>query len=137
MKTAQYQRGIGSLGWVAILAIGGFVLTCFFRLGPHYMDNISVRDALRSLAEQNDDVNNLDKEQIFKQLNNYILINNVRGKEAQAFKVVRRKDYTLVNNAYEVRVPMFYNVDVVLTFKSQLDSSKPETCCEYIIENED
>lgn len=135
MKSIRYQAGLSSLGWLMVLLIAGFVLTCAFRLGPHYLDNMSIKDALKTLGEQNANIDALDKDAIFKQLNNYMMINNVRGQEAQSFKIVRKKGRTLVNSVYEVRVPMFYNIDVLLTFKSQLDSDNTEACCEFLVED--
>ncbi|WP_018277679.1 DUF4845 domain-containing protein [Teredinibacter turnerae] len=130
------QSGLGSISWLLILAVAGFVLTCAFKLGPHYIDNMSIKDALKSLTEQPRDINTMDKNEISKILSNYMMINNVRGQEANSIKIVRKKDKTLVNSEYEVRVPLMLNIDVVLKFRSQLDSSNPEACCEFLVENE-
>lgn len=136
MRSLKNQVGLSSLGWLLVLLVGGFTLACFFKLGPHYLDHHYIDVSLGSLAEQGKKLDEMDEDIIIKQLNKFMVVNNVRGKEASAFKVVRRSDRTLVNNEYEVRVPMFINIDVVLTFRSQLDSSNPEICCEFLIENE-
>ncbi|TVZ38503.1 uncharacterized protein DUF4845 [Alteromonadaceae bacterium 2753L.S.0a.02] len=136
MRSLKKQAGIGALGWLTILAIAGFVLTCFFKLGPHYLDNLSIVDALKTLGEQNQSIDNMDKTEITKILSNYTMINNVRGQEAQSFKIVRKKGRTLVNSEYEVRVPFMLNIDVVLSFRKQFDSANPDLCCEFLIEDE-
>jgi len=129
------QRGIGSLGWLVILSIVGFVLLCLFRLGPAYLDNRYIVSALETLAK-NPDIHDMDKNAINKELDNFLLINGVRGAEGKSFTVVRKKDRTLINSVYEVRVHLVANIDVVMTFKSQLDSTNPKECCEYLIPDE-
>lgn len=137
MRSLKNQVGLSSLGWLFILLVGGFTLACFFKLGPHYLDHHYIDVSLSALMEQGKDLDEMDEDDIIRQLNKFMMVNNVRGKEASAFKVVRKSDRTLVNNEYEVRVPMFVNIDAILTFRSQLDSSKPENCCEFLIENEE
>ncbi|WP_185231427.1 DUF4845 domain-containing protein [Teredinibacter franksiae] len=136
MKSIKSQAGLGSITWLVILMVAGFFLLCFFRLGPHYLDNISIDAALKSLAEQEENLGSMDKRDIYRKLDNFMMVNNVRGPEAESFKVIRKKDRVLVNNEYEKRIHMFLNIDVLLTFKSQLDTSNPELCCEYLIEPE-
>lgn len=137
MQNLRRQAGVSALGWLMILAVAGFALTCMFKLGPHYLDNLSIKDALKSLAEQSADVNTMEKGEINKFLSNYMMINNVRGQEAKSITILRKKGKTFVNSEYEVRVPLVWNIDVVMKFRRQLDSSNPEACCDFLVENED
>ncbi|WP_188151746.1 DUF4845 domain-containing protein [Teredinibacter waterburyi] len=132
MNRLSAQRGFSTFGWLVVLVIVGFFLTCFFKLGPHYLDNRYVVSALQSFADQ--DINAMDRSEIKSQLQKFIQINGIRGTSEKSFKVVRLKDRTLINSVYEERVHMFANVDVVLSFKQQLDSSNSEKCCKFLIE---
>jgi len=136
MRSLSLQKGISSFALLLILIVGGFALTCLFKLGPHYLDNTYIDKALKSLVENGEDLHEMSHDKIMAQLNRFMMVNNVRGQEGNAFKIVRKGDRTLVNNEYEVRVHMFVNIDVLLTFRSQLDSANPEKCCEFLIENE-
>lgn len=124
------QSGMGALGLLCILLIASFILTCFFKLGPVYLDNWHISGALKSMGEQHEnDLHQLTKSNIRSELSKFYTINNIRGEAAKALEVERRKDYTLVIVAYEVRVPMFANIDAVISFNNVLDSRNPKQCC--------
>lgn len=128
--TYRTQKGISSGLLLFVLAMCGFLLTCFFKLGPSYLDNSYITDALKSLAENHqDDLKTLSKSAIRSELGKYYSINNVRGDAAKALEVDRQKEKTLISVSYEVRVPLIFNIDAVMKFDNVLDSSNPEACC--------
>lgn len=134
-KTLHKQRGLGSIGWLFMLSAGAFLLMCFFKLGPAYLDDLTMVDALKSLGERNPNLQEMEKSTIYSQLDKYLVLNNVRDTSAKkAFKITREQGKILVDNVYERRIPLFANIEVVLTFKHQLDSSNPSACCEYLID---
>lgn len=134
-KTLNKQRGLGSIGWLFMLSAVAFLLACFFKLGPAYLDDLTMVDALKTLGERNPNLHEMEKDSIRSQLNKYLLLNNVRDTTAkEAFKITREQDRMLVDNIYERRIPFFANIEVVLTFKHQLDSSNASACCEYLID---
>ncbi len=91
-----------------------------------------MKNGLKSLTELEnpeggfEGVSNSD---IKKQLSNFNMVNNVRNPEANDIKIERLKNKFLVNLNYERRVPLFYNIEVVVTFRNQFDSSRPHDCC--------
>lgn len=124
------QLGMNTGLLLFVLVMCGFLLTCFFKLGPAYLDNKYITDALRSLAESHpEDLKELSKSNVRNELNKYYMINNVRGEAANNLEVERFKEKTLISVNYEVRVPLLANIDVVMKFDNVLDSSKPEECC--------
>ncbi len=129
VKGLKKQSGLSTLGWLMAIAVFGFVLMCGFKMGPVYLDNGFVVGALKSLADSESDLNQLSNSAIRKKLNSMFMINNIRGDVTKQVKIVREKNRVLVNINYEKRVPLFYNVDVVMTFNNQLDSSRPGECC--------
>lgn len=132
MKTRYSQRGLSSLGWLVVILVAGFFLTCALKLGPVYGDNFLVRDALKSLTslpKGNQSFSELTDSDIRNQLNNYFTINGIRDVPRNAVSIERKSDSVLVNINYERRVPLFYNIDVVMTFKNQFDSRRPSECC--------
>lgn len=130
----KYQRGFSTSGWLLIAAIGGFFLTLFFKLGPAYLDNMSLRSAMKSMVTSHDDIHQMEKGEIYKSMGSYFTINNVRDHNVKELKIIRMKDKTLINHEYEKRIPVMLNVDAVLKFRNQVDSSNIEACCEYLIE---
>lgn len=134
-KAINKQRGLGSIGWLFMLSAGAFLLMCFFKLGPAYLDDLTMVDALKTLGERNPNLQEMEKSSIYSQLDKYLLLNNVRDTTAaKSFKITREQDKMLVDNVYERRIPFFANVEVILTFKHQLDSSNPSACCKYLID---
>lgn len=125
------QYGMNSLLMIFVLVMLGFILTCLFKLGPAYLDNYYIKDALRNLAEDHpDDLATLPKDTIRRELGNYYLINNVRGESANALEVERKANKSVISVNYEVRVPLIANVDAVIKFVNVLDSSRPDECCD-------
>lgn len=116
------QRGLSSLGWLVVLAVVGFFLTTLLKLGPLYLDNYFVAAAVESLKSE--DIHNLDSIGIRRKLDNQFIVNNVRDIDPASISVVREKTRTLVNVDYERRVPFMGNVDVVVKFTNQYDSSQ-------------
>lgn len=128
------QSGFISFSWMAIFFSGAVIIMCAVKLGPVYSEDIYVSDSLKFLVKNNNDVNTLDRSQITAKLQKYMDINSVDGLQGKSFTVKKMRDKTIISSVYEVRIPIFLNVDAVLTFKSQLDTSKPDKCCKYLID---
>jgi Domain of unknown function (DUF4845) len=113
-----------------VMIVAASALTCFFKLGPLFLDNWFIMKALKALGEQHsEDLNQLSKTTIQGELDKFYMINNIRGEGAKALKIERLKDYTVLTVAYEVRVHMIANIDAVVTFNNVLDSRNPKECC--------
>ncbi|WP_444923051.1 DUF4845 domain-containing protein [Microbulbifer sp. DLAB2-AF] len=129
------QRGMSYWGWLLVIAVLGFALTCVSKMAPAYVDARYVSEALRTLGE-NPELENMSTGQIKKELGRFFLINNVRGEPTKALQVVRGAKSTVVSINYELRQPLIYNVDVVMKFNKQLNTAKPELCCDPFIDLE-
>lgn len=129
MRFERYQKGLSSLAWLTVLAVGGFVLMCTFRLVPVYMDDRYIQEALRSLGSSASDFDEMSNSDIRKQLNNFFMVNNIRSQSASGIKIQRKRDDILVSMEYEVRVPILYNVSAVMSFNNVWDSRRPHECC--------
>lgn len=135
MRGLIKQQGLSSSNLVVVIALFGFFLTLAFKMGPVYLDNMGVRSAMKSLAEGNPDLASMSKGEVRSQLSRYFLINNIRDKNITDIEVVKQKDRLLINDEYEVRVPLFLNVDVVMAFRNQIDTSNIEACCKFLVEH--
>ena len=134
MRIRHKQQGLSSLGWLVVIAVFGFCLTSLFKLGPHYLEHYYVQTALKTLAKQYPDFQSQKNAEIKNVLTRFMDMNNVRDPQAREFDIVKLDGRKLVNSNYEIRVPFMGNVDVVLNFKSQLNSEHPEQCCKYTID---
>ncbi len=124
------QSGMNSALLLFVLVMLGFVLLCFFKLGPAYLDNRYIVSSLKNLAERHPaDLGEMSKSEIRKELEKFNMVNNVRNISTKDIEVERLKEKTVVTIAYEVRIPLVANVDAVVKFDNVLDSSQPDKCC--------
>ncbi len=137
MTKLHKQRGLSTAGWLLAVGLAGFFLTLLFKMGPAYLNNMGVRSAMKSMVKNNSDFHNMERDEIYKQLDSYFTINGVRDHRAKDMKIVRTQERTLINHEYETRVPVFLNVDVVMKFRNQVDSTNLDACCAYLVETED
>ena len=137
IKSAKYQRGISSLGWLTIILVIGFFTIVLFKLIPVYADNYYIVAGLKSLNELEspeggfEGVSNSD---IQRHMSNFFTVNNVRGDVTKALEIERLKNKFIVKMNYEKRVAVFDNpilkkLDVVVTFNNEFDSTRPLDCC--------
>lgn len=132
-KTIKGQRGLGMLQWALVIAVAGFFLLFAFKIVPLYAENRYVESALRSLSNGGEKVADMTDAEIIKKLGNFYMINNVRSEgPTKSIKVDRRKEDLVITVDYETRVPFFYNIDLVLSFKNHLDSARPDQCCKPV-----
>jgi len=129
MKSLSKQNGMSSLVLLFLLSSVGFFVLCAFKLVPAYAENRYIEEALKSLGEEGSALPDMTKGQIRKKLNKFYMVNNVRSKGAQEIKVERTSKSTIVHVDYEVRTPLFLNIEIVVSFENYLDSSRPLECC--------
>lgn len=129
-KLLKHQRGLGMLQWALVIAIAGFFLLFAFKVVPLYAENRYVESALRSLETSGEKLEQMTDAEITKKLNNFYMINNVRSEgPTKNIKIERESEKAVVTVDYETRVPLFYNIDLVLSFQNHLDSTRPGQCC--------
>jgi hypothetical protein len=130
LKSIKHQRGLGMLQWALVIAIAGFFLLFAFKVIPLYAENRYVESALRSLETGGEKLDQMTDAEITKKLNNFYMINNVRSEgPTKNIKIERESEKAVVTVDYETRVPLFYNIDLVLSFQNHLDSTRPGQCC--------
>jgi hypothetical protein len=118
------------LQWALVIAVAGFFLLFAFKVVPLYAENRYVESALRSLETGGEKVGEMTDAEIRKKLGNFYMINNVRSEgPTKNIKIDRRSEDLLITIDYETRVPLFYNIDLVLSFQNHLDSARPGQCC--------
>lgn len=130
MQNYKDQRGLSSISWLCVIVVVVFFGLCAFKMVPAYNENLMVKTALRSLADEPEGVGAMTKVQIRRELHQFYNLNNVRGPATKSLEIDEQREKTLVSVNYEVRVPLFANVAVVMTFNNMLDSSRPEDCCD-------
>ena len=117
------QRGIGLIGVLFYFVIGGFFLTIAMKLGPHYMEYLSIRSVMRDVA-QDPSMAQAGTKDIRESIANRLYINDVRGLDPKSFTYNRTpRGYRIVLD-YKVQEHLFSNVDAVLTFTHEVALTK-------------
>ncbi len=130
----QKQQGFLSYTQIVLLFSLGVFIMLGVKIIPVYSEHVYVEDALRFLAKNNSNLGELSKGDIKAKLGKYMTVNAVGDDQTNSFSVKRAKDKLLISSVYEIRVPIIHNIDAVMSFKSQLDTSKPDECCEYLVD---
>lgn len=133
-KSLQQQRGLTLISWIFVAAILAFCGMFAFAVVPMYAENRYVEQALKSLAEPGERVTEMTDSEIKKKLQNFYLVNNVRSEGPQNIVIDRKSKNLLITIDYEMRTNLFYNIDIVTSFKNHLDGDHPDLCCKALAE---
>lgn len=104
------------LGWLLVLALIAFFAVLALRLIPIYLEYYKVREDVESL--QNEPfISKKTPSEVYRLLNNRLYIDSVERVKQNNIKIVKEGGRLTVGVDYEVRVPLFGNIDVIVHFK--------------------
>jgi len=113
------QHG-GALTMVIVAVFFGALLTLGIKLGPAYIDDITIQEALESL-EGTEGLSTMGPAEVRRLINKRLSVNNVRGFDAKHISVDKNGEYVVINVDYEVRNNLFANVDSVVHFQHEYE----------------
>ncbi len=114
------QKGITLMSFVVVLAVVGFFALMAMKLFPMYSENNNLKSVMKELAAQPNSAS-LTQGQIQADLERRFNIAYVSSVKKEHVKVLRAGKGAQLNIAYEVRVPLFANLDVVGKFDNTVD----------------
>ncbi|MDX1733021.1 MAG: DUF4845 domain-containing protein [Halioglobus sp.] len=129
MNTQRNQKGMSLLGILAIMIMVGFFVMCVIRLGPSYFEYLNVRDIVQRVALDSE-TESMSIGAIRRKIDTIFNTNQIYGVEAKNVEIYRKKGNTFIDAGYEVRVPIMWRIDAVMTFddlKYQVGKSGPLT----------
>lgn len=118
--SVRRQRGLGMIGVMAWLGMAVVVLTLVFKLGPEYMEFLTVKSAMNSVPGD-PELKGKGRAEIMSMLGRRLDVNNVRGLPPQTFRIEQKDSGQKLIADYEVRVHVLANIDAVLTFNHEVD----------------
>lgn len=126
----RLQTGAGMVAWLVILGIVGLIAVQVFKLIPYYTESLTIDGKLKSLAEETvDGLESLSGREIKQDLASFYRVNGVSSAVEKGTTITRDEGHVYIDMDYEQRIPMFYNIDVVLSFKKHVNSKFPNKCC--------
>lgn len=122
----QRQRGIGMTGLLAIMGVSVFMGMFAFKVGPHYMENLTVTSIATDLAG-NATMLKKPRSKVYMHINQAYRTNNLWDLVPQD-TIKLKKDGKLgyiVTVQYEKRANLFHNIDVVTSFDKVVSATAP------------
>jgi hypothetical protein len=99
------------------------ILTLAFKILPPFFEHWQVESVVESF-EDDTGVTELSETEIRKLFSKRLVINNVRNFKARESLFVTKADGLLtIEVNYEVRVPVYRNIDAIMTFEKALEKN--------------
>ena len=114
----NHQQGMSKWGWLATVIAMVFVATVVLRLAPHYVDYNVIGGVFDRLPEDRVHAD-MSRGDIREHFTKQFRVENFHFKIRDILRVTRDRDQTIVNITYEIREPIAYNADVVLSFAEE------------------
>jgi hypothetical protein len=111
----RYQAGLGALGWIVVLGLASFALTCFFKLGPEYLDYWNTKNAVEVVVG-NGKAGSMSKDELRSAVQKQLDVSMIKTITAKQVRISDESGVRELDASYEKRVPLIANIDVVLKF---------------------
>ncbi len=114
------QRGASGLTMLVMVLFFGSLLTLIIKLGPIYLDDLTIQEAIESL-EGTEGLSKMGPAQVRTLVKKRLSVNNVRGFDPKNITIEKDGDLVLITVDYEVRNNLFRNVDTVVHFQHKYE----------------
>jgi|TARA_Y100001938_G_scaffold132644_1_gene191123 hypothetical protein len=113
------QQG-GALTMMIMALFFGGLLTLAIKIGPAYLDDFTIQEALESL-DGTDGLSQMGPAQVRSLINKRLSVNNVDGFDPKNISVEKNGELVVIKVDYEVRNNIFRNVDTVVHFQHEYE----------------
>ena len=114
------QRGASALTMMVMVLFFGGLLTLAIKIGPAYLDDFTIQEALESL-DGTDGLSQMGPAQVRSLINKRLSVNNVDGFDPKNISVEKNGELVVIKVDYEVRNNIFRNVDTVVHFQHEYE----------------
>lgn len=122
MRSMSKQRGMSFWSLSVVLIVFGFFVFLFLKLLPPYMEYGKVKTVLENVARQ-PEAGNMERAEIVKALENRFNIEDVSRVDLKKHLTIEKKPgVTIFKIAYEVRVPLLYQVSALMEFEHSVQA---------------
>ncbi len=115
----RHQRGFSKLGLVFMLVVLVSGLTFALKVLPVYIDHNFVRGVAESLLESGR-ANSMTQAEVREEIAASMRVNNVRDFDLDSISTSRANGASIISITYERRIPLFANIDIILSFDDQI-----------------
>jgi len=90
------------------------------KIGPVYIDDLTIQEALESL-EGTEGLSSMGPAEVRRLINKRLSVNNVSGFDAKNISVEKNGEFVVISVDYEVRNNLFGNVDSIVHFQHEYE----------------
>ncbi|MES3006218.1 MAG: DUF4845 domain-containing protein [Pseudomonadota bacterium] len=119
-STPAGQRGFSKFGLLMTLVVLVCVLTFGLKVLPVYIDHNFVKGFAEDLVESGR-VSTMSQSAVREELGRGLAINNIREFDISSITTSINGGNSVISIKYERRIPLFSNVDVVLSFDDHIE----------------
>lgn len=118
MQPKKFQRGMSIWSASFVIGVFAFIVFLIFKLFPPYMESFKVKNALNSVTKSTE-IGSMSKADISTALAKRFDIDNIDTVDPvkHLFIDSRGRNTRAIRITYEVVVPLFYNVSLLLDFE--------------------
>lgn len=114
------QRGASAITMLVMVLFFGGLLTMAIKLGPIYLDDITIQEAIESL-DGTEGLSSMGPAQVRTLIDKRLSVNNVRGFDPKNIAVEKDGDMVVIKVVYDMRTNIFSNVDAVVSFDHEYE----------------
>ncbi len=116
MRSIRRQAGVTAIGWMIILGLIGFFVFLTLKMLPSYLDYFKVVSALESVEQKSA----ASPMEIRKHIERQFDVSFVHAITPKQIKIRNEGRVFDVTAKYEDRVHLFANIDVVMSYDTQV-----------------
>ena len=113
------QRGTSSAGVLLIAVLLGLFFTVGLKVGPLYVDHNLITGLCQDLID-NGEANSMTVTEVRDRISSTLRINDVTDFDLNSIRLRKENGEAIITVAYEKRVPLIANLDIVATFDESL-----------------
>ncbi len=116
MKLAAKQQGLSLISVVIIMIMIGFFATCAIRMGPRYMEYLTIRSVIETVITE-PGAKELSVSGLRRAIENRFITNQIDAINPRSDIVFKREKGNIVIDAtYESRLHIVWIIDAVMVF---------------------
>ena len=119
MQSKNKQKGLTGISIVVLLIFFAFFAVTLLKIMPIYFDSFKVGDVVSGLKQERG-LGEKTNSQIIKMILKRLDVNMVSDVTKEDILIEKVKSEIFVDVEYEVRKPMFGNLDVIISIKKSV-----------------
>jgi hypothetical protein len=116
MHRAKHQAGLTAIGLILTLIPVALAVYIVLKAAPAYIEAFSVGDVVNSLKRE-PELKEKSREEIYNMIKKRLDVNDIRSVAKEDVIIKKTTNDVTVNIDYEVKVPLFWNIALALSFQ--------------------